>query len=184
MELSAFKDEITTVREDATIVRLELKRERTAREALQTGYVNEDNFLTSFLATAEKELQSVTAEYAQCCAELQNVQQDLGLARIEVERAATLREDERHASIEAATVAAAASLRRAELEAEMDDMIHLLVDSKVLSADLALQLEEEKKKNHVLRRRMQKYAEKMGAMELAAVIEGLRRKDEIGSSNS
>ena len=66
----------------------------------------------------------------------------------------------------------------------MDDMIRLLVDSKVLCADLALQLEEEKKKNHVLRRRMQKYAEKMGAMELAAVIEGLRRKDEIGSSNS
>ena len=62
----------------------------------------------------------------------------------------------------------------------MDDMIRLLVDSKVLCADLALQLEEEKKKNHVLRRRMQKYAEKMGAMELAAVIEGLRRKDGIG----
>ena len=181
MELSAFKDEITTVREDATVVRLELKRERAAREALQTGYVNEDNHLTSFLATAEKDLQGITAEYAQCCAELQNVQQDLGLARIEVERAATLREEERHASIEAATVAAAASLRRAELETEMDDMIHLLVESKVLSADLALQLEEEKKKNHVLRRRMQKYAEKMGAMELAAVIEGLRRKDGISS---
>jgi hypothetical protein len=177
-EVVAFRNEITGVRADLVATRLELKRERAAREALQTSYVTEDNFLTSFLATAEKDLQAVTAEYAQCCAELQNVEQDLALARQEIKRAADLKEEERKASVEAATVAAAASLRRAELEEETDGMIQALIDAKMLSADLALQLEEEKNKNSVLRRRLQRYAERIGAMELSAVIEGLKRKGE------
>lgn len=176
MEVDAFKDEVSTIRADLVSTRFELKRERTARKSLQTGYVTEGNILTSFLSTAEKDLQSVTAEYAQCCAELQNVEQDLAIARQEIRRVAELREEERKGSIEAATVATAASLRRAELEEETDGMIEALIESKVLSADLALLLEEERNKNSILRRRMQRYAEKMGAMELSAVIEGLRRK--------
>jgi hypothetical protein len=49
--------------------------------------------------------------------------------------------------------------------------------SKILSADLAIQVDEEKKKIFVLRRRLQKYAEKMAAMELATVVQGLNRLD-------
>ena len=47
--------------------------------------------------------------------------------------------------------------------------------SKILSADLAIQVDEEKKKIFVLRRRLQKYAEKMAAMELATVVQGLKK---------
>ena len=46
-----------------------------------------------------------------------------------------------------------------------------------MSADLAIQVDEEKKKIFVLRRRLQKYAEKMAAMELATVVQGLERQD-------
>lgn len=49
--------------------------------------------------------------------------------------------------------------------------------SKILSADLAIQVDEEKKKIFVLRRRLQKYAEKMAAMELATVVQGLNRQE-------
>ena len=47
--------------------------------------------------------------------------------------------------------------------------------SKIQSADLAIQVDEERKKIFVLRRRLQKYAEKMAAMELATVVQGLQK---------
>lgn len=129
------------------------------------------------------------------------------------------------AALEAAGVATASALRRAELEEETDGMLESLINryacnfahhsiigslrlcirvtycviygvtfshfreflvlqsndnsfcSKILSADLSIQVDEEKKKIFVLRRRLQKYAEKMAAMELATVVQGLKRQD-------
>jgi hypothetical protein len=55
----------------------------------------------------------------------------------------------------------------------------------MLSADLAIQVDEEKKKKFVLRRRLQKYAEKMAAMELATAVQGFRlQTGEVSGSGS
>ena len=50
-----------------------------------------------------------------------------------------------------------------------------LFHSKIQCADLSIQVDEEKKKIFLLRRRLQKYAEKMAAMELATVVQGMKR---------
>jgi hypothetical protein len=42
---------------------------------------------------------------------------------------------------------------------------------------LAIRVDEERKKIFVLRRRLQKYAEKMAAMELATVVQGMQKHD-------
>jgi hypothetical protein len=49
-------------------------------------------------------------------------------------------------------------------------MIEALINSKILSADLSIEVDQERKKIHVLRRRLQKYAEKISTMELASLI--------------
>ena len=53
--------------------------------------------------------------------------------------------------------------------------VFLFYFSKIQSADLSIQVDEERKKIFVLRRRLQKYAEKMAAMELATVVQGLQK---------
>jgi hypothetical protein len=78
------------------------------------------------------------------------------------------------ASLEAAGAATRSALRRAELEDETEGMIEALINSKILSADLSIEVDQERKKIHVLRRRLQKYAERMAAMELASAVQGFK----------
>jgi len=170
LQVESFKVQVTTLRTDLIISQAGFKRETAAREALESGLINEENYLTSFLATAHKGVKELTSEYASCCAVLRNTELDLAIARKDMKAAQKAEKLEIAASLEAAGAATRSALRRAELEDETEGMIEALINSKILSADLSIEVDQERKKIHVLRRRLQKYAEKISTMELASLI--------------
>ena len=124
--MESFKNEVSSLRSDLTVCQRDYKRESSANQMLKTRYVTEDNYLSSFLSIANKEVKAVTAEYAQCCAELKNVELALQLCQNELKLALESRQEDRVAAVEAATVATSASIRRAELEVETDGMIQVI----------------------------------------------------------
>jgi hypothetical protein len=76
------------------------------------------------------------------------------------------RSDERTAAHEAASAAVTAVVRRAELENENEALLSELVDIKVSFANMSVDFDKEIKRNAMLKKRLQLYAETVNKMEL------------------
>lgn len=126
-----------------------------------------DTLLASALSRAREECSAIAEEYATAAAELQAREEEVQLLRQQLEQAIKDKDLERIASIEAATAAATASYRRAELEEEAETLLADLIETKMKCANMALEVDDERKKVFVHRKRLQKYAERVAALEVS-----------------
>lgn len=79
-------------------------------------------------------------------------------------------EQERKTSIEAAALASASSMRRAELEDENAQLLDALIASKLQCAEIAQRYEEDRKKVWTMKRRLQRYATRVASLEVAETL--------------
>jgi hypothetical protein len=89
---------------------------------------------------------------------------------MQLEKMTQLLEEEKQASLDAATVASAASYRQAELESENEELIEKLIEAKMECATVALECAEERRKLYTLKRRLQKYAERVASLEVSKTL--------------
>jgi hypothetical protein len=146
LDTDELKAQIMTLRTDLNMANTELKREKLGRSQVAVANSKADTVLSNALARAREETSAIAEEYAKAAALLQAREEELKDARKLADSAVKSRDEERRAATEAATVAAAASLRRAELEAETEGMLEDLISTKIRCADLAQEVEEERRK--------------------------------------
>ena len=127
-----------------------------------------DITLATALAMAREETAAVAQEYAQACAACKALEDEVKVLKRSIEMAVKSKNEETQSAIAAATLATAASIRRAELEAETDGLLQELIETKMRCATLAEESDSQQKKMWILRRRIQWYAELVGSLEVAA----------------
>ena len=75
----------------------------------------------------------------------------------------------------ASTAAAAAALKRSEVERELDWVVTELIATKVQLAEAANAADEEKRKLFVCKKRLQRYAEHVSELEVNAATASEKR---------
>eukprot|EP01038_Epipyxis_sp_PR26KG_P005754 gene5754-7944_t len=113
------------------------------------------------------DLVQLAKDSAKASAELLVLKQSLEEYKELAETAIREKNEETAAAQEAATAAVQASMRRAELEMENDDILAELIEIKMKQADLALELDNERKKSFAMKKRLQSYAEQVANLEIA-----------------
>lgn len=117
-----------------------------------------------------EETASIAEEYAGAAAELASKEEELVQCREQLEAATRACEQERRTSVDAAALASASSLRRAELEDENAQLVEALINTKVSFAETAQRYEEDKKKVWTMKRRLQRYATRVASLEVAETL--------------
>lgn len=118
------------------------------------------------LARAREETNAVAEEYAITAAQLTAQDEELRQLRDELSQTRKQADEERQASIEAASAVAAAAYRRAELEDEIEWMLQDLISTKMNYANISLEFDEERKKCFQYRKRLLLYAERIASLEV------------------
>jgi len=121
------------------------------------------------LRKAKEELAVMAAEHSRTAAELSTMTDTMLRYKAVAEEALQEKEDETLAAQEAASAAVTANMRRAELDVEIADVINELIEYKMKCANMALELETERKKRFVTKARLQQYAERVAALEILNV---------------
>jgi hypothetical protein len=169
VQAESFKSQILSLRTDLLTAQASLRRERSINAAIEAGAMNNSDYLTSELLKARAETEVISVEYAACCAEIEALREELGTARLVARKAFEAKEDETMAALEASAVATSASLRRAELQVEADEMLQELIGSKLHCAELSSRLLEERKRYFGMRKRLQRYAQTLNQLEITAL---------------
>jgi chromosome segregation ATPase len=155
-KLEEFKATILSLRTELYVAQQALQQEKSIRLSLNKEINSKsDSTLATALAMAREETAAVAQEYAQACAECRALEDEVKLLKRTVEMAVKAKNEETQSAIAAATLATAASIRRAELEAETDGLLEELIETKMRCANLAEEKDNIEKKNWLLRRRLQ-----------------------------
>jgi hypothetical protein len=158
------------VRTELIVAQGELARLRMGRDAATLANEHADGVLAAALARAREETVAVSEEYAVAAARLQTVEDELAAVQAQLEEAKHGWEEEKTGSLEAAAVASQASYARAELEAESGSLLGQLIAAKVQCASLAMERDEERRRAIALKRRLQKYAERLNRLEVSRTL--------------
>ena len=168
-KLEEYKATILTLRTELYVAQQALNHEKKIQVSLNNEISSKSDItLATALAMAREETAAVAQEYAQACAECRALEDEVKILKRSVEMAVKAKNEETQACLAAATTATAASTRRAELELETDGLLQELIETKMRCANLAEDADQKEKKNWLLRRRLQWYAELIGSMEIAA----------------
>jgi hypothetical protein len=144
------------LRTELYVAQQALQQEKSIRLSLNKEINSKsDTTLATALAMAREETAAVAQEYAQACAECRALEDEIKLLKRTVEMAVKAKNEETQSAIQAATLATAASIRRAELEAETDGLLEELIETKMRCANLAEEADQLEKKNWLFRRRLQ-----------------------------
>jgi hypothetical protein len=127
---------------------------------------NNNQHTVQLLMEARNQNDIITAEYEKIAIELQFAAQNVFHYKELYEQAIQDKKNETTAAQEAATVAAEACLKRAELDAENQEILQELIEMKVLYANVAMDCDYERRKALILKKTLQYYAEKLATMEL------------------
>ena len=179
MQAESFKSQLTSLRTELGTAQAALSRERAINAAIEAGAMKGSDYLTSTLFKARQETASVSAEYAACCAEIQSLEEELTKSKSIARRALQLKEEETMAALEASAVATSAAMRRAELQQENDELVEELIESKLLCAELSTQFHEERRRYFALRKRLQRYAQRVAELE----VQALAKEEDIEGKN-
>ena len=109
---------------------------------------------------------AIAEEFAMVSAQLSSAESECSRLSEELIELRKLRDEDHTTSLEAATIASAASFRRAELENENSLLLDELINIKMKYASLNMEFDEEKKKVFSLKKRLQKYAERVATLEV------------------
>jgi hypothetical protein len=168
-KLEEYKATILTLRTELYVAQQALHQEKKIQSSLNNELSSKSDItLATALAMAREETAAVAQEYAQACAECRALEDEVKVLKRSVEMAVKAKNEETQSAIAASTIATAASIRRAELELETDGLLQELIETKMRCANLAEDADQKEKKNWLLRRRLQWYAELIGSMEIAA----------------
>lgn len=176
MQLSMQSDQIYTLKKEASQKKISSPTsESTASPTTSTSTtissddasshlhlpsVDDNNVtLTAALRKAKEDLAVMAAEHNRTAAELSAMTETMLRYKAVAEDAVQEKEDETLAAQEAASAAVTANMRRAELDVEIANVISELIDYKMKCANMALELETERKKRFVTKARLQQYAE-------------------------
>jgi len=164
------KATILSLRTELYVAQQSLQQEKSLQLSSLTKEANtkSDITLATALAMAREETAAVAQEYAQACAACKALEDEVKVLKRSIEMAVKSKNEETQSAIAAATLATAASIRRAELEAETDGLLQELIETKMRCATLAEESDSQQKKMWILRRRLQWYAELVGSLEVAA----------------
>ncbi len=80
------------------------------------------------------------------------------------------------ACLESATAAATANLKRSEADRELEWVLNDLISTKMRLAETASELEDERRKVFMTKKRLQLYAEKLSQLEIVAVTSSEKKK--------
>ena len=176
-KLEECKATILSLRTELYVAKQSLQQEKSLQLSSLTKEANtkSDITLATALAMAREETAAVAQEYAQACAACKALEDEVKVLKRSIEMAVKSKNEETQSAIAAATLATAASIRRAELEAETDGLLQELIETKMKCATFAEEADDHLKRNWILRRRLQWYAELIGSMEIAA---NLRRNND------
>jgi hypothetical protein len=165
-----------------------LKKERVARAVIAEVTHRGDDLLAAALSEARDEAVSAQGQFEEASAELQAVKQELQQYQEQVAAMQRRQAEEMAMAQQAAAVAAEASVRRAEAEEEGQSLLDSLIAVKVsvyasiLSthvltscapplgqmehANMSLELEQARRSNALLQRRLLGYAQQVAGLEV------------------
>jgi len=157
--------EIHDLRMELSVAQSMLKAEKAARlERTRIGAENGDD------DDDDRDLDDtllVAKELAQTAAELQTAHEELEYFRNLAAESVRAKQEETRAAQDAATVAVKASLRRSELEMENEELLSELIEIKMRQANMAIDLDSERRRGAATKKRLQNYAAQVASLEVA-----------------
>lgn len=132
------------------------------------------------------EIDVLLREYSAVTAELELIKEDLKSAKMAEASAISEKAEMERASRDASTAVTEARLRQAAVDEDNEDLIDELISTKINCANYASEFEEERRKNILNKRKLQKYAERVAALEVQAVTKAsstVNQSENIDLSN-
>lgn len=165
------RDEITqrdalNLRKELTEVKAALKREQSGRAALAAANDFSDSLIGESLSHSREELSQLSSEYAAVAAKLEQTTEEFEALKIQYSKVARENENATNALKDVAAAITVATMRRADLEQENNELIDELIVTKVRCANYAADVDKEVIKRFEMSRTIRKYATRVAALEV------------------